>query len=97
MKLFKNRIDSSKQLMDILPIDKMKQDGIADIQIVPMLLVSGNHYIKDMVEITQELSAHFNSSIVESITDDEKFNLLNIPKIIEIIKTNIQEEIIKLG
>ncbi len=78
-------------------IRKMKKDGIKKVQIVPMLLVSGNHYIKDMVEITDELSAHFKSKIVKSITLDKKFNLLEIPSILEIIQNNIKEEIIKLG
>jgi len=78
-------------------IEKMKNDGIKKIQIVPMLLVSGNHYIKDMVEISDELSEYFTSRIVDSITTSEKFNLLEIPSIMEIITTNIKEEIIKLG
>lgn len=78
-------------------IKKMKKDGVKKVQIVPMLLVSGNHYIKDMVEITDELNEHFKSKIVKSITEDSKFNLLEIPTVLEIIKTNIKEEIIKLG
>ena len=78
-------------------IKKMQKDGIKKVQVVPMLLVSGNHYIKDMVEIRDELSPYFNSSIVKSITKDKKFNLLNIPMILDIIKVNIKEEIIKLG
>jgi len=30
---------------------KLEEKNISEVQIVPMLLVSGNHYIKDMVEI----------------------------------------------
>jgi len=78
-------------------ITKIKKDGVDKIQVVPMLLVSGNHYIKDMVEITQELSEHFKSKIVKSITADEKFNLLKIPTVVNIIENNIKEEILKLG
>jgi len=78
-------------------IAKMKKDGIKKVQIVPMLLVSGNHYIKDMVEISDELDKHFKSKIVKTITKDEKFNLLEIPTITNIIINNIKEEIIKLG
>jgi sirohydrochlorin cobaltochelatase len=78
-------------------IKKYKQKGIKQIQIVPLLLVSGNHYIKDMVEITQVLNKDFDAFIVEPITNDEKFNLLNIPTIQQIILNNISEEIIKLG
>ena len=78
-------------------IKKMKKDGIKKVQVVPMLLVSGNHYIKDMVEITDELSEHFKSKIVKSITQSEKFNILEILSIMEILKNNIKEEIIKLG
>ncbi|MEA3352229.1 MAG: sirohydrochlorin cobaltochelatase [Campylobacterota bacterium] len=78
-------------------IKKMKKDGVKKVQVVPMLLVSGNHYIKDMVEISDELGEHFKSKIVKSITKDKKFNLLEIPTIIDIIENNIKEEIIKLG
>ena len=40
-------------------VRKMKNDGVSSVQIIPMLLVSGNHYIKDMVEIKDELSSDF--------------------------------------
>jgi len=78
-------------------ITKIKKDGVDKIQVVPMLLVSGNHYIKDMVEISDELGEHFKSKIVKSITADEKFNLLEIPTVVNIIENNIKEEILKLG
>ncbi len=78
-------------------IEKMKRDKIREIQIVPLLLVSGNHYIKDMREIEEILSSHFQTSIVKSITKSDKFNLLEIPAINQIIINNIKEEIIKLG
>lgn len=78
-------------------LETMKHDGVTKVQIVPMLLVSGNHYIKDMTEIKEELSEHFETTIVPSITEDERFNLLEIPTISNIILNNIEEEIIKLG
>ncbi len=78
-------------------IEKMKADGVKAVQVVPMLLVSGNHYIKDMVEIRDELSEYFESKIVPSITKSSRFNLLEFNKIRDIIKSNIKEEIIKLG
>ena len=78
-------------------IKQMQKDGIKKVQVVPMLLVSGNHYIKDMVEISDELSEYFDSKIVKSITKDKKFNLLGIPTVQNIIVNNIKEEIIKLG
>jgi sirohydrochlorin cobaltochelatase len=78
-------------------IKKMKKDGVKRVQIVPMLLVSGNHYVKDMVEIQEELSHFFNIKIVKSITSDKKFNLLQIKQTTDIIINNIKEEIIKLG
>ncbi|RXJ54088.1 sirohydrochlorin cobaltochelatase [Candidatus Marinarcus aquaticus] len=78
-------------------VEKMQQDGVQKVQIVPMLLVSGNHYIKDMTQIKEELSEHFDTSIVKSITEDERFNLIEIPIISNIILNNIKEEVIKLG
>jgi len=78
-------------------IAKMKNNGVKKVQIIPLLLVSGNHYIKDMVEISEELSEHFHSKIVKSITKDDKFNLLEWENTTDIIINNIKEEIIKLG
>ena len=83
-------------IKDVL-IKKIKKSKIKKVQIVPMLLVSGNHYINDMVQIKDELNKTFDTKIVPSITQDSKFNLLNIPQIQDIIKINIQEQIIKLG
>lgn len=78
-------------------IRKMKKDGVKKVQVVPLLLVSGNHYIKDMVEIRDELSEHFKAKIVKTITEDDKFNLLQWKNTTDIIINNIKEEIIKLG
>jgi len=78
-------------------IKKMQKDGVKKVQIVPMLLVSGNHYIKDMVEISDELGEYFESSIVKSCTASNRFNLIQIDDIQNIILNNIKEEIIKLG
>jgi sirohydrochlorin cobaltochelatase len=78
-------------------IEQMKNDGITQVQVIPMLLVSGNHYIKDMVEIRDELGEYFNSKIVASQTKSDRFNLIELEDIRNIIMQNIQEEIIKLG
>ncbi len=78
-------------------IKQMKKDGVKNVQVIPMLLVSGNHYIKDMVEIRDDLAEHFNSSIVESLTDGERFNLIELQNSTKIILNNIKEEITKLG
>jgi len=78
-------------------IREIKAKGLKKVQIVPMLLVAGNHYVKDMFEIKDELSPHFKTKIVKSITKDKKFNLIEIPKVVDIISANIQEEITKLG
>lgn len=78
-------------------IKKMVSDGVKKVQIIPMLLVSGNHYIKDMVEIKDELAEFFESSIVEQKTKGERFNLLELESSTNIIINNIKEEIVKLG
>ncbi len=78
-------------------IAQMKADGITRVQVVPMLLVSGNHYRKDMVEITQELSEYFEANIVPSQSRSERFNLIELEDIRKIIMQNIEEEIVKLG
>ncbi|SFV53906.1 Sirohydrochlorin cobaltochelatase CbiK [hydrothermal vent metagenome] len=78
-------------------IEQMKADGVTQVQVVPMLLVSGNHYFKDMIEISDELGEHFESRIVPSITNSKRFNLIELEDIRSIIFQNIKEEITKLG
>jgi len=78
-------------------VREIKNKNLKKVQIVPMLLVAGNHYIKDMNEIKDELSKYFDATITQSITKDEKFNLIEMPKVIDIISDNIKEEITKLG
>jgi sirohydrochlorin cobaltochelatase len=75
----------------------MKRDGITHVQIVPLLLVSGNHYRKDMVEITEELGEHFQTRIVPPQGKSDRFNLLELESIRAIIRPNIQDEITRLG
>ncbi len=72
-------------------------DKNAKVQIVPMLLVSGNHYDKDMQEICKEVGEYCNASIVKSFTQDKKFNLIEQERVREIFKENISVEMKKLG
>jgi len=72
-------------------------DKGAKVQIVPMLLVSGNHYDKDMQEICAEVGEYCDASIVESLTQSSKFNLLEQKSVREIFKENISLELTKLG
>jgi len=67
------------------------------VKIVPMLLVSGNHYEKDMKEISEEINSYCNASIVEPLVGQEKFNLLEQKSVREIFRDNIEVEIKKLG
>jgi len=78
-------------------ITKMKNNNIKNVQIVPMLLVSGNHYIKDMHEIKDALASDFNSKIVDTLSNSDKFNFIQLPMIKDIIIDNIDVEIKKLG
>ena len=80
---------------EILAITQGSQD--IKVNIVPLLLVSGNHYDKDMREIADEVAQYANADIVESINNDEKFNLLGQKEVREIFKDNIAVEMKKMG
>jgi sirohydrochlorin cobaltochelatase len=67
------------------------------VQIVPMLLVSGNHYDKDMQEIRDEVATYIRAHIVEPIDSSTKFNLLGDSGVREIFRDSISVEIRKLG
>ena len=76
---------------------KMQKAGVKKVQVIPLLLVSGNHYIKDMFEIKDDLSDMFESSIVESKSASKDFNLIELEKVQEIILSEIQESFKMLG
>jgi sirohydrochlorin cobaltochelatase len=76
---------------------KIKAKGFKKVQVVPLLLVSGNHYIKDMFEIKDDLSDEFESFIAPSLAQSENFNLLELPQTQEIFIKNIKESFKMLG
>ncbi len=67
------------------------------VQIVPMLLISGNHYDKDMQEIKDEISEYCTVKIVDPLDASNKFNLLGQTEVKNIFRDNIALEIKKLG
>lgn len=84
------------QIKDALK-SKMQKAGIKKVQVVPLLLVSGNHYMKDMYEIKDDLSNLFESSIVSSITKAEQFNLIELEKVQTIILKEIESSFKMMG
>jgi sirohydrochlorin cobaltochelatase len=78
-------------------LERIKDKPDTKVQIVPMLLVSGNHYDKDMKEITDEIGQYCNASIVDSVDETTKFNLLGQTEVREMFRDNIKVEIKKLG
>ena len=84
------------QIKDALKL-KMQKAGIKKVQVVPLLLVSGNHYMKDMYEIKDDLSDLFESSIVSSITKAEQFNLIQLEKVQTIILKEIESSFKMMG
>ncbi len=80
---------------EILALTKGSKD--IKVNVVPLLLVSGNHYDNDMKEIATEIAQYANCDIVESINNDKKFNLLGQDEVRELFKNNIEIELIKLG
>lgn len=67
------------------------------VNIIPVLLVSGNHYDKDMREIADEVAEYANADIVKPVNADVKFNFLGQAEVREIFKDAIAVEIKKLG
>lgn len=76
---------------------KMKEKGVQKVQVIPLLLVSGNHYIKDMYEIRDDLQDSFESSLVSSLTHSKEFNLIQLEKIKNIIFKEIEESFKMIG
>ena len=78
-------------------LERKKSNPDLKVQVVPMLLVSGNHYFKDMIEIAQEVGEYCDSFITPPLDDTTKFNLLGQDEVREIFRSNIEVEIKKLG
>ncbi len=76
---------------------RIEKLGLKKVQVVPLLLVSGNHYIEDMFEIKEDLASLFESSIVSSLTKSEQFNLIELPMVQNIIEKNIQNTFKMMG
>ena len=76
---------------------KIEKLGFKRVQVVPLLLVSGNHYISDMFEIKEDLEDKFEAFIVPSITQSEQFNLIELPMIQTFIEKNIQDSFRMMG
>ena len=78
-------------------LSRIGQNKQTKVKIVPLLLVSGNHFEKDMREICDEVGEYCNASIIEPFENQEKFNLLEQEQVKEIFKENIKIELKKLG
>lgn len=77
-------------------ITSKKQDDKLKLRIVPLLLVSGNHFVKDMVEIKQQLSDLCDVEIAED-EKGESFNLLSTQVVMDIIMLQIEQGLIRLN
>lgn len=65
------------------------------IRIIPLLLVSGNHFENDMHEIKQQLEADFNVSLAQPI-QGESYCLLDEPQVNSIIDKQISDGLVRL-
>ncbi|USD66873.1 sirohydrochlorin cobaltochelatase [Vibrio sp. SCSIO 43136] len=66
------------------------------VKIIPLLLVSGNHFVNDMQQIKGDLDEAFDVSIAEPIQGD-KFCMLDMPELEAIIDKQIREGLIRLS
>lgn len=73
------------------------KNGKHKVRLVPLLLVSGNHFDKDVVEMVEELSTEFDVEIAKPLGVGEKFNLIERDDVRATIAAQIKEEIKKLG
>jgi sirohydrochlorin cobaltochelatase len=78
-------------------IRDIKAQNIVSVQIVPLLLVSGNHFDEDVKDILEELQKHFEVTIANSLTGGEKFNLIEMESVRKSITDAIKDEITKTG
>ncbi len=74
-------------------IEEIKDKGFKKVKVIPLLLVSGNHFDNDAVEIQEAMDGYFETSI--AMDGGEKFALIEEDYILDIIVAEIKEEIKK--
>lgn len=77
-------------------IESMGHNGKPTLRIIPMLLVSGNHFVKDMNEIKQKLSDKCDVILAQD-EYGESFNLLAMKEVMDILHLQIEQGLIRLG
>jgi sirohydrochlorin cobaltochelatase len=65
------------------------------LRLIPMLLVSGNHFDNDLAEIKQQLEPAFEVAVASPI-QGEKFCLFDVPEITAVIEQQIAEGLIRV-
>ncbi|MGL6260432.1 sirohydrochlorin cobaltochelatase [Vibrio sp. WXL103] len=75
--------------------NSLTQSRRPTVRVIPLLLVSGNHFVKDMHSIKQELEAFCDVELAQSDSDDA-FNLLALTEVTDIIGKQIDQGLIRL-
>ncbi|MGF1760356.1 sirohydrochlorin cobaltochelatase [Photobacterium sagamiensis] len=65
------------------------------LRLVPLLLVSGNHFVNDLADIKQDLEPVFDVSAATPISGD-KFCLLDLPELIAVVEQQIADGLVRL-
>ncbi len=66
------------------------------LRLVPLLLVSGNHFDNDMAEMKAELSEHFDVFMADPLPGERNFCLLSLPEIRQTLIEQIELELKKM-
>lgn len=78
-------------------VDKVNQAN-RDFLVVPLLLVAGNHYKNDVVEIKEELESEFNRAILpDNFSGEGNFCLLKLPETLDYFEMEVLESIKKVN
>jgi len=70
-------------------------EGKPVLTIIPLLLVSGNHFVNDMKAIKAELEAEFEVGIAKPVQGD-KFCMLDMPELVAIMDKQISDGLTRL-
>lgn len=71
-------------------------EGKPTINLVPLLLVSGNHFINDLKEIKEMLCEEAEVKVAEPIQGD-KFCMLDMPELLDVVDKQIKQGLVRLG
>ena len=79
----------------MLKCSPLLENAQPKLRLIPLLLVSGNHFVNDLAQIKERFDEVFDVSVAEPVCGD-KFCLLDLPELLAVIDQQVAEGLVRL-